>query len=121
MNLHDTTPTPIEIYVITDEGHYGTDTFVIGEVPGVTIRFEEFSFDPRNWEPEEETVESDIEVLQGLKTKTGTTQLDEMIHERQEWLTRHREHMTEVVETERAIHEAAIENARRLLREAGEL
>lgn len=109
------------IYVLTEATRYEEDTWLLGVPSGYDVSYERFNFDTKYGDLNIDDVEDDIRRLEELDKKFAGAGFQAMIKDRRDWVANElkieREREDDAVQA-RARH---LEEARQLLRQAGEL
>jgi hypothetical protein len=111
------------IYVIREVTRYDDASWDLGLPEDVAVEWDEFYFDTKYGDQYElkEQLPLDIERLEELLKLTGHRSLQPMIDARKEWLKEQADYERISADAEALSRERALEAARQLLREAGEL
>lgn len=109
------------LYMVHEETRNGTDTYELNSIEGVEIEEHHFFFDQMNGDLQVEEIEYDIERLEALQKKVASPTLVDMVKERKEWLVETKAYAERDAKENAKAAERALEAARKVLREAGEL
>lgn len=108
------------IYIVTENDRYGEETWDLGLPSDIEIEWEQFDFNTRDGDLDVDEVRDQIERLKKLETLSGRD-LSDKIKERLEWLDDRLEEERNQKQYNEAARASALEQARKVLREAGEL